>query len=387
LDFFQWFIEKAQDFMAMLLVNSFYAAILAAMIFLIKIIYPKLSSGLEYSLWCVVLIRLVLPVNFSIDYSLGYFSHHWFATELPILFAQSPLLGDWIQQPIFDQSEFSWMGLLISIWLISALLISSKYLSLKIKLSKLLAKAHPIEDPWLDKKINFWRREFNILRPIILIDSDDFLSPFTFGILSPVIYIPSELLKEKDKNILAPIMAHELAHIKRFDAAWLVFQNLVQIIYCFNPIVWLAVRRLNSLREEICDKKVLDQKAINPNQYGESLLKVLRLNIGQKSPEHFAAFFLSHKQIFKNRIAKICDLNLPSSSYKLHFALVSSFAFFLLPMGYPLVSQEIVAPAKYPVAKTPVSPFPDEVKKDFQAPVLIHANKDNKDEDQVEIDG
>ncbi len=387
MSFLQWIIENAEIFMATLLVNSFYLALLAAFILGLKVLYPKLPVAIEYALWCMVLVRLVLPIDFSIDYSLGYFSHHFFKTELPELLTSSRFWGDWLQAPVFEESEFSWMKLFVAVWLLVAGLISFKYLALKIKLSKLLAKAHPIEDPWLDKTIKHWRREFGILRQIILIDSDDFLSPFTFGLFTPVIFIPSDLIKDKDHKILEPIIAHELAHIKRLDAAWLVFQNILQILYCFNPMVWLIVRRLNSLREEICDQKVLSQNKINASDYGESLLKVLGLNRGQKSPEHFATFFLSQKKIFKNRIKKICLIGHQSKiSNKFQLAFVSLFALFLLPLGYPLVTPQGIAPTFYP-NKEPESPFPDEVKKDFQPPVLIQSNKKNKDKDEIEWDG
>ncbi|MDQ7048319.1 MAG: M56 family metallopeptidase [Enterobacterales bacterium] len=255
MSFFQWILENAEAVMALLLVNSFYVALLACFVLVLKIIYPKLSCGVEYALWCVVLFRLVLPTNFSLHYSLGYYSHHLFETELPDLLTGSGFWEGWLQGQVFEQSGFSWMVLFVAIWLLAVGLISIKYLALKIKLSKLLNQAHPIEDPWLDKAINQWRREFGVMRQIILIDSDDFLSPFTFGLFSPVIFIPSDLIKEKNPKILEPIIAHEMAHIKRLDAAWLVFQNIVQILYCFNPMVWLIVRRLNGLREEICDQK------------------------------------------------------------------------------------------------------------------------------------
>ncbi|MDQ7048318.1 MAG: hypothetical protein Q9M92_01785 [Enterobacterales bacterium] len=132
-------------------------------------------------------------------------------------------------------------------------------------------------------------------------------------------------------------------------------------------------------------KKVLSHNRINASEYGESLLKVLGLNRGQKSPEHFATFFLSQKKIFKSRIKKICLIQRQTNFPKIQFAFIFVFALFLLPLGYPLVTQQSTTLTFYP--KEPESPFPDDVKKDYQAPVLIHANKKNKDKDEIEWDG
>lgn len=342
---------------------------------------------LEYGLWCLVLIRLILPTEFSISYSLGDLTHAWFDTDLPQVIASASWLSELGGQKIFENAAatFTWLNLLMTSWLIFSMIVAAKFVSLRLKLRRLLATAHPVEDYWIVKEINHWRREFSIRRQIIVIDSNDFLSPFTFGILLPVVFIPEKLLEEKDEKVIGPIIAHELAHVKRLDALWLNFQNIVQIIYCLNPVLWLAVRKLNSLREEMCDRKVLDTQSLTNTDYGKSLLRVLRLNIGQRSPEHFAAFFLSHKQVFKKRIEAISGHRNLNSNRGFQYAVIASFALFFLPLSWqPTLLVEPVPKDVFAVIED-ISPFPEDIKNEYQPPVLLNKNTKNIMSEDVDL--
>ena len=383
-------LTAAESVFGFLALNSLYSAFLAFALLSVKLFVPKLPRTLEYGLWCLVLVRLILPTDFSVIYSLGYLSNLWFDTQLPLLIKNNDWLSLWASQKLFDSDESSltWFRLLLVLWAITSCLVAFKFICLKIKLSRLLAIAHPVEQDWLVKIVNAWRREFNVTRAIIVIDSDDFLSPFTFGVLSPIIFIPEQLLKEKEFDSLEPIIAHEMAHIKRLDAFWLVFQNLLQIVYCLNPILWLAVGRLNSLREEICDKQVLATNNISSQDYGKSLLRVLRLNIGDKPPEHFATFFLSHKQLFKKRIAAIGQNKKNTTHRFIQTSIMFFAAFFFLPLGWQQVIEMKELRAFIPPPPHFLSPFPEAVRNEYQAPFLLNKRRvktKNEGKNQIEI--
>ena len=53
------------------------------------------------------------------------------------------------------------------------------------------------------------------------------------------------------------ILAHELAHIDRRDCWVNLFQRLLEAMFFFHPLVWLASRQLTHERERICDNWVL----------------------------------------------------------------------------------------------------------------------------------
>ncbi len=190
MELLQPLFANSETIFRFLVLNSVYSAILAFLVLTIKLIYPKLPRTLEYSLWCLVLIRLVLPPEFSISYSLGYIGHTWLETDVPTVIGSAEWFSQIAQSTLFNQAnfKFSWLNLLFVVWGSVSAIVAYKFISLKLKLSKLLTIAQPVEDVWLTKKINYWRREFKITRQIIVIDSDDFLSPFTFATFSPVIF-------------------------------------------------------------------------------------------------------------------------------------------------------------------------------------------------------
>ena len=384
------FFTIAESMFEFLALNSIYSAFLAFTLLIVKSLVPKLPRTIEYGLWCLVLIRLVLPTEFSVIYSLGYLGNLWFDTQLPVVIKNNDWLSQWATQKLYDNAERSltWFHLLLTLWAVISSLVAFKFIRLKIKLSRLLAIAHPVEQDWMSKIVNRWRREFEVKRSIIVIDSNDFLSPFTFGVLSPVVFIPEALLAEKKIELLEPIIAHEMAHIKRLDALWLVFQNLLQIVYCLNPVLWLAVSRLNSLREEICDKEVLTTNKLASNVYGNSLLQVLRLNIGERTPEHFATFFLSHKNSFKKRISAI-GLNNKGTISKFSQAAIMIFAsFFFLPLGWQKVIEITELKEFIPPLPHMLSPFPDTVRKEYRPPFLLNKSQiqtENNENDLIEI--
>ena len=75
------------------------------------------------------------------------------------------------------------------------------------------------------------------------------------------------------------MIAHELAHVARFDDAWLHLQMLVQSLFFFHPIVWWTTRAMANERELACDRLVLADGQLSPRRYGQALLRVLGLGL------------------------------------------------------------------------------------------------------------
>ena len=68
--FISQIIQMSSPVIEFLIINSFYSAVLASIVLLIRLIYPKLPKSIEYGFWCVVLVRLILPNNLSFDYAI-----------------------------------------------------------------------------------------------------------------------------------------------------------------------------------------------------------------------------------------------------------------------------------------------------------------------------
>ena len=360
------------------LINSLYAALLAFIVITLKALIPRLSKNTEYFLWCIVLVRLVLPNDLSFEYSVGEFIQSSFPTNLSLSFSASEWLSQIANKNLsaYFMLSLNLSSLLMPIWLVVLTISFTRFIQLKYKLHRLLRGTQPVGEHRIVKEVNRWRREFNLHRQVIVLKSNDFISPFTFGFLTPVIFIPKQLLKSEqvDQNqTLETIIAHELMHVKRNDALWLNFQNVVQIIYCINPVVWFIVWRLNILREELCDQQVLETQKISKERYGKSLLQVLRFSVGSKSPELFASFFLSHKSIFKQRIKAIAKTRINGRVNRkmrgLKLSLLTIFSLMMLPLGWQH-QPRILPDLSKQILEQEQSPFPEDIRKTYKAPKI-----------------
>ena len=89
--------------------------------------------------------------------------------------------------------------------------------------------------------------EMNLQRDAALLWGTRREVPYTWGILSPVVCLPSDADKWSIDR-LRIVMIHELAHVERFDTFGEFIAQLALVIFWFNPLLWLAVRRMRTER-------------------------------------------------------------------------------------------------------------------------------------------
>ncbi|MBP3618245.1 MAG: hypothetical protein J6J38_09425 [Lachnospiraceae bacterium] len=80
-------------------------------------------------------------------------------------------------------------------------------------------------------------------------------SPFILGLICPKIYLPSNIAEEDKEYVLA----HERAHLKRFDHLWKPLGFLLLSVYWFHPLLWVAYILLCKDIEYACDEKVMKE--------------------------------------------------------------------------------------------------------------------------------
>jgi beta-lactamase regulating signal transducer with metallopeptidase domain len=78
-------------------------------------------------------------------------------------------------------------------------------------------------------------------------------APAVIGWFRPIVLLPITTLSGLSEEQLSSIIAHELAHIRRFDAFANVFQIFTETVLFYHPAVWWLNRRIRSEREHCCD--------------------------------------------------------------------------------------------------------------------------------------
>ncbi len=74
------------------------------------------------------------------------------------------------------------------------------------------------------------------------------------GLLRPMVLLPVAWLAEMTPEVLEAVIAHELAHIRRFDVWFNLFQRFVETLLFYHPAVWWLSRRVRLAREMCCDE-------------------------------------------------------------------------------------------------------------------------------------
>ena len=98
--------------------------------------------------------------------------------------------------------------------------------------------------------------------------------PLTWGYFRPTVLLPDsiETWDSKRKRI---VLLHELAHIQRGDSLSSFMIQLATVLFCYNPLVWAAVRHFYIEREHASDNIVLTT-GTKASDYAHHLLEIAR---------------------------------------------------------------------------------------------------------------
>jgi uncharacterized protein (TIGR03435 family) len=101
------------------------------------------------------------------------------------------------------------------------------------------------------------------------------LEPGVFGIVRPLLLLPSSVGERLSPAQLDAIIAHELCHVRRHDNLTAALHMLVEAIFWFHPAVWWIGAKLWEERERACDEAVLESRP-EALVYAEGILNVCK---------------------------------------------------------------------------------------------------------------
>ncbi|MEV4783561.1 M56 family metallopeptidase [Burkholderia sp. LMU1-1-1.1] len=96
-------------------------------------------------------------------------------------------------------------------------------------------------------------RRFDVTRTVRLRIVDTLASPVTAGWWRPVVLVPASLVSGMPPDLLAALLAHEMAHIKHHDYLVNLLQNAIETVLFYHPAVWWISNRIRVERELMAD--------------------------------------------------------------------------------------------------------------------------------------
>src|SRR5262249_43770104 len=129
------------------------------------------------------------------------------------------------------------------IWAAGATLVLARLLFGTMRMRRITRDAERLIDyPW-SMLTNRLRGQLDIREHVAIYVSAEVAMPMTWGVLIPVIVLPPES-SAWSGEWRRVVLLHELAHIKRRDCLTQTLAHLACALYWFNPLVWVAARRL-----------------------------------------------------------------------------------------------------------------------------------------------
>ncbi len=171
------------------------------------------------------------------------------------------------------------------------------------------------------------RREVVVLRT----DVPDLLA--TWGALRPRVLLPSSA-REWPEDRVRVVLCHELAHIRRHDWLCQIAAEALLTVAWFNPLMWIACRRLRRESEQACDDAVL-ARGVPAHEYAAHLLELARKC---RRPLHpwAPAMPMAHPSTLERRIAAMLNPDINRAALSRRAAWLT--AALLLALTLPLAA-------------------------------------------------
>jgi bla regulator protein BlaR1 len=353
----------------MLFIKVLYASITASFLIILvllakKLLNFRLSPKLHHGLWLLVLVRLLVPIMpesptsiFNVVPQVGYTvagyvdniiengtSKNSFSADNQ---SQTPLnnvvnaantnniTNNANQKKLFTKEinlkkdmitatteKITLKQIIVRIsaclWLIIFMSLIIYNLIFTFKFKKRVKTFNLVANSAINSTLDKCKHKLKIKKDILIYATNNSCSPFVGGILKPKIYLSADVLEIIEEKQLTHILLHELVHYKRKD----LFYNFLSIagitVHWFNPLVWLAMKKMKADREIACDAYVLETLGEDEaTEYGMTLIKLSRvskLNHMKLSP---VTFYESKSQLerrilminkFKNGTNKLSAL-------------------------------------------------------------------------------
>ncbi len=253
--------------------------------------------------------------------------------------------------------------LLAAVWLLVCVLMCGRIARSYLFLFRLRRQLAAVPTG-LNERMRRLSARFGIRRRVGLFTAEDVKMPMTIGWLHPLIVLPPDLLESLSTVECDSVIAHEMAHIKRWDYATNFIQRVVQALFFFHPAVWFINKQLVIERELACDDWAVKLTG-EPRRYASCLAKLVEL-LSESKPLAAATGILFGKHIISRRVEMILNrdrnattsVSKPALIYAIGLAFLFVFAFSTLSpvIAVPLAQKPAKSKAQEPRPAQPRTP-------------------------------
>lgn len=259
---------------------ALYSAAITAGILLFRVIFKnRISSKLQYLMWWLLILRLLMPVtpdigfHFNLQDMLLKQAHQAeLPTPAPVLDvapasvpntqssyesvtpAVQPDTDVAPSQHVNPTKSTDWYSIVFVVWLLGAIGFLGWLIFVKLRYYESLQHLMAGGPREVYELYDRCCKELGV-KPLPLWIVNKSMSPGIAFFGEPVLLVPLSLCGDESRLRFA--LLHELTHKKRGDHYMTLLLNILRAVYWFDPVVHFAFSELRSDMESACDSDVL----------------------------------------------------------------------------------------------------------------------------------
>ena len=287
------------------------SVLIAALLLLRRVFRDTVSRRVQYGLWALVLVRLLVPATLpAADFSVLSVSGpvrtqietYRPAPEAPVRTpdasprAEAPAAAERPASPAPEAAK-------------SAAPTVREVLPLVWKTGMAVMAC------WVaGTNLRFWGLLRRRRRPLpvegcryrVFLVEEGLASPCLFGLWRPAVYLTPAALASQAS--LGHVLAHEETHARHLDPLWSLLRCLCLVVYWFDPLVWWAASASRADCELACDEGTLARLGEAERvPYGKTLLSLIPVKREPGRPLLAATTMTAGKKQLKERIERIAE--------------------------------------------------------------------------------
>lgn len=259
----QFLISPLAESIGWTVLHSLWQATVLVLFYHLIIVFGKLQKARQkYNLaFAVLLAQLFFTiVTLFLSYKPGI-KASGFAESKEMSPSINVMESGLVSQNILDQFQafiVPYLPLIVSIWMVGMLFFIIRLCigySFWYRLRKTSTIAVP--EAWNDL-FQLMKSKMGIQGHVELAISTMITSPLLIGHFKPLILLPFTLVNQLSTEQVEVILAHELAHLRRFDFMLNFIQVFIESIFYYHPAIWWLGNEIRISREECADDIALE---------------------------------------------------------------------------------------------------------------------------------
>ena len=169
--------------------------------------------------------------------------------------------------------SYPWSGYAAAIWLAGVLVFQIRLLVTVAGARALFRNASPPREGPVADAVAAMLDRFQLAGKVTPLEGGGVSVPAVWGWFKPVLLLPPAFFTGMASDQIEAVIAHELAHIRRYDFAVNLIQKVIEGLLFFNPFVWHVSRLIRREREACCDAEAV-RVCGRPVLYAKTLASV-----------------------------------------------------------------------------------------------------------------